>query len=177
MEDENKDKNKNYQRAFPIPLPLNDLDILVNQALSLVQIQVFYSFDRSVTASNQITYRIRSNSSMNKIGEIRLFVLNGKTIFFYPPRQDVSLPNDLFDGSYSFEEGREDGKRVLKINGPGFDRLNEEHYQFIFMFMDELQKLTGQLILEDDIPVSEETLLPKEQPEVNENTPKSNKEF
>ncbi len=105
MEDENKDKNKNYQRAFPIPLPLNDLDILVNQALSLVQIQVFYSFDRSVTASNQITYRIRSNSSMNKIGEIRLFVLNGKTIFFYPPRQDVSLPNDLFDGSYSFEEG------------------------------------------------------------------------
>ncbi len=57
----------------------------------------------------------------------------------------------------------------MKINGPGFDRLNEEHYQFIFMFMDELQKLTGQLILEDDIPVSEETLLPKEQPEVIEN--------
>ena len=147
MEDETKDKE--YNRAIVIPLSLDDLDKLVYQALSSIYIQVFYPFDRIVNPSNQITYKIRSNSISNKIGEIRLFVLNGKTIFFYPPRQDVSLPNDLFDGSYSFEEGREDGKRVLRINGPGFERLNEEHYQFIFMFMDEIRKLSGQLIFDD----------------------------
>jgi hypothetical protein len=147
MEDETKDKE--YNRAKVIPLSLDDLDKLVYQALSSIHIQVFYPFDRIVNPSNQITYKIRSNSISNNIDEIRLFVLNGKTIFYYPPRQDVALPNDLFDGSYSFEEGREDGKKVLRISGPGYERLNDEHFQFIFLFMDEIRKLTGQLIFED----------------------------
>lgn len=157
MEDEKKYKNGNVSLYAPIDLPLEEIDALIDEALSSNRFRFIYIIKRTVISPTRIIYKILGGSSYD-VGEIRLFTLEKNTIFSYPQLEMSEFPSFLLAhpeiktftlpttiGDFIYKVKEEDGKIVLQVSGPGWDYQLEQHNYFIEKLLQEVTNI-GQKI-------------------------------